>query len=73
MKPDVPRPYRAWGYPVTPAIFVASTSALLLNTFLERPRESIVGVGLVASGLLVYWHKHGWPSGVAPQSSHAVE
>jgi APA family basic amino acid/polyamine antiporter len=59
IKPDVPRPYRAWGYPVTPAIFVLSTSALLLNALIERPRESIVGVGLVASGLVVYWHKRG--------------
>ena len=39
LRPDVPRPYRAWGYPVTPAIFVVSTSVLLLNAFAERPRE----------------------------------
>jgi APA family basic amino acid/polyamine antiporter len=57
-RPDAPRPYRAWGYPVTPAIFVAATGVLLVNTLIERPWESFVGLGLVGMGLLYYWYKH---------------
>jgi APA family basic amino acid/polyamine antiporter len=54
--PDHPRPYRVWGYPVVPAIFVAGSLAFVLNTLLERPIESLTGLGLLALGLPVYWH-----------------
>ena len=53
-RPEVPRPYRCWGYPVTPAIFVVSTLALVVSTLLERPVESLVGLAIVAAGLPVY-------------------
>ncbi len=58
-KPDVPRPYRTWGYPVVPAIFVLGLSILVVNTLFERPGESITGLGLVALGLpaYFYWRK----------------
>jgi APA family basic amino acid/polyamine antiporter len=54
--PDHPRPYRVWGYPVVPAIFVAGSLAFVLNTLVERPIESLTGLGLLALGLPVYWH-----------------
>src|SRR5262249_43147981 len=53
-KPDLPRPYRTFGYPVVPAIFVLSTGALVINTVMERPAESLAGLGLVALGLPFY-------------------
>jgi len=55
-KPDVPRPYRTWGYPVVPAIFVIGCGALVYNTLIERPTESIVGLGLVLLGIPFYWY-----------------
>lgn len=54
--PDAPRPYRAFGYPVIPAIFVLATAALLINTFIAAPREALQGVGLLAAGLPFYWY-----------------
>ncbi len=57
-KPDVPRPYRTFGYPVVPAIFVISTGILVINTLIERPVESLIGLGLVALGLPAYWYWH---------------
>jgi basic amino acid/polyamine antiporter, APA family len=51
---DVPRPYRAWGYPVVPALFVAGLAGLVVNTLVERPAESLTGLGLVALGLPMY-------------------
>jgi basic amino acid/polyamine antiporter, APA family len=53
--PDAPRPYRAWGYPVVPMIFVLVTAALLINTFVAAPREALRGVLLLAAGLPFYW------------------
>jgi APA family basic amino acid/polyamine antiporter len=55
-RPAMPRPYRTWGYPVVPAIFVCVSSAIVLNTLVERPTEAMVGLGLLALGLPVYWY-----------------
>lgn len=52
--PAHPRPYRAWGYPIVPAIFVLGSIAFVLNTLLERPVESIAGLGLLLVGVPVY-------------------
>jgi amino acid transporter len=54
--PDVPRPYRTWGYPVTPLVFIAFALWLVGNTIAESPRESAVGAGLILLGLPGYWY-----------------
>jgi len=51
---DTPRPYRTVGYPVVPALFVLGSIAFVLNTLVERPVESLIGLGLVALGVPVY-------------------
>jgi len=53
--PTTHRPYRTWGYPIVPLIFVVGSAAFVLNTLVERPFESLAGLGLVAIGLPVYW------------------
>jgi len=53
-EPDLPRPYRAWGYPVVPAIFVAGALALTVNLFLQRPLRSTIGLFLILVGLPFY-------------------
>jgi APA family basic amino acid/polyamine antiporter len=55
-RPEVPRPYRALGYPIIPALYVLGSFALVWNTLMERPVESIAGLGLVAAGLPFYRH-----------------
>ena len=55
-RPAVPRPYRALGYPVIPALYVLGSFALVWNTLMERPTESIAGLVLVALGLPFYVH-----------------
>ena len=49
------RPYRTWGYPIVPLMFVIGSAAFVLNTLMERPVESLAGLGLLAIGLPVYW------------------
>lgn len=58
-RPGAPRPYRALGYPVVPALYVLGSVALVWNTLVERPVESIAGLGLVAVGLpfYVFWSR----------------
>jgi APA family basic amino acid/polyamine antiporter len=60
-KPDHPRPYRTWGYPVVPFVFIAGSAAFVLNTLVERPIESLTGLGLLALGLpaYFYWRQEG--------------
>ena len=55
-RPDAPRPYRTLGYPVIPALYVLGSFALVWNTLMERPTESIAGLGIVALGLPFYFY-----------------
>ncbi len=58
-RPDAPRPYRVWGYPVVPALFIVASLALVGNTLVEKPKESLIGLGFVALGLpaYAYWRR----------------
>jgi APA family basic amino acid/polyamine antiporter len=53
-RPDAERPYRVWGYPVVPALFVLGGLFLVVNTLIERPFESFAGLILLVPGLFVY-------------------
>jgi APA family basic amino acid/polyamine antiporter len=54
--PNAERPYRVWGYPVVPALFLLMTAFLLINTIITSPWRSLAGLGLIAIGLPVFWH-----------------
>jgi APA family basic amino acid/polyamine antiporter len=51
---DLPRPYRVWGYPVVPALFVAFAALLLVATVAAAPRDAAVGTALLATALPAY-------------------
>jgi basic amino acid/polyamine antiporter, APA family len=52
--PDLPRPYRAWGYPLTPVIFLLVTLFMMYYLTRERPLQSFLGILIMISGLLIY-------------------
>jgi APA family basic amino acid/polyamine antiporter len=54
-RPDLSRPYKAWGYPVVPMIFIVVLSGIILNTLIRRPVESLSGVALMIVGIPVYY------------------
>ena len=54
-RPDLPRPYRMWGYPVTPLLFLAVTVYFIVNTMITRPGPSLAGLALIATGVPVYF------------------
>ena len=53
-RPDLPRPYRAWGYPVTPVVFLLVTGFMMYYLLTERPVQSFLGVLIMISGLVIY-------------------
>ncbi|CUT02323.1 APC family permease [Candidatus Chrysopegis kryptomonas] len=58
-KPDIPRPYKTWGYPITPLIFILSALFISINTLIEEPKNSIIGLFIIALGIpfYIYWKK----------------
>lgn len=56
--PDAPRPYKVWGYPVVPAVFIIFCIFLIGNTIYARPREAGIGLVLILIGVPFYfWFK----------------
>ncbi len=53
-RPELERPYRVWGYPWVPLLFVLASILLVGNSLLEKPVESLLGLGLVALGIPAY-------------------
>lgn len=53
--PNAHRPYKVWGYPVVPAIFILFCIGLFANTIVARPREAAIGMILILSGIPVYY------------------
>jgi basic amino acid/polyamine antiporter, APA family len=58
MRPEAPRPYRAWGYPVVPLVFLAASAAMLMNALVRQPVSTLIGFGIILSGVPVYWFWH---------------
>jgi APA family basic amino acid/polyamine antiporter len=56
--PEMERPYRTWGYPVVPALFLLVAGWLLVTTLLTAPLQSVTGLVLIALGLPVYYYWH---------------
>jgi len=58
-RPDLARPYKTWGYPVTPAIFILAALFVLINTLVKSFWNSFASLALIALGIpaYLYWNK----------------
>ena len=58
-QPDLERPYKVWGYPYVPAFFIIFSFAIMINTFIASPQQSLMGIGLTLLGIpaYLYWKK----------------
>jgi len=66
-RPHVERPYRVFGYPWVPLLFILASILLVGNTLVEKPAESLVGLVLIAAGVPAYmwWRRHPTPDSEA--------
>jgi APA family basic amino acid/polyamine antiporter len=54
-RPDLPRPYRCWGYPATPLLYLAGSSAVMISMLIDKLPQTTVGTGLIAAGVVYYY------------------
>jgi APA family basic amino acid/polyamine antiporter len=59
-KPSYPRPYRMWGYPVTPIVFAAVTLWFLATSLIGNPVPSVTGLAILLAGIPVYYVWRRW-------------
>jgi amino acid transporter len=74
--PDAERPYRCWGYPVVPALYVILPACVLVNYFIKQRAEALGAVGIIATGVAVYYllglggtqPQRQWPKDLPPDA-----
>lgn len=54
-RPSLPRPYRVWGYPLVPAIFLLASAFMVLNAFYTDPRNTGITFLIILAGVPVFW------------------
>ena len=53
-EPDTERPYRVWGFPLTPLVYIGLTLCTLTYIAMDRPTEALMAIPLIGSGLALY-------------------
>jgi len=53
--PELPRPYRVWGYPIVPAVFLLASLYMVLNALITDPRNSGITFAIILAGVPVFW------------------
>jgi basic amino acid/polyamine antiporter, APA family len=68
-QPDTPRPYRMFGYPATPILFVVVAVWIVVSAVISAPRTSGVGILILAAGVPAYYL---WRRATTKASPHAI-
>ncbi len=56
-RPELPRPYRVWGYPLVPAVFLLASALMVFNACLTDPADTGITVLIILAGVPVYWQR----------------
>ena len=59
-RPDLPRPYKAWGYPVVPLLFLLGSVGMVLNALITDPVNTGVTLAITAAGIPAYYAWRAW-------------
>ncbi|MCC6458852.1 MAG: amino acid permease [Saprospiraceae bacterium] len=69
-EPNAERPYKVWGYPVVPALFVLFCAALIVITCINSPREALLGIVFMLTGVPFYWY---WSRNERPKRDDVLD
>ncbi len=69
---DLPRPYRAWGYPWTPLIFLFAAVALTINLWMNRPVRSSLGLAVIVAGIPFFYRMRKRPHSSPPSATSEI-
>jgi amino acid transporter len=64
-RPDLPRPYRTWGYPVVPILFLLASVGMVLNALVTEPKDTGITLGIILAGVPAYYAWRAWSSRMA--------
>jgi APA family basic amino acid/polyamine antiporter len=67
-EPDLPRPYRTWGYPLTPLVFLLAAVGLTVNLWMVRPLRSSLGLAVILGGIPFFYRWRKTPGASAAAS-----
>jgi APA family basic amino acid/polyamine antiporter len=59
-RPDMPRPYRTWGYPVVPILFLLASVAMVVNALWTDPINTGITFAIILTGIPVYYGWRAW-------------
>ncbi len=59
--PHLPRPYRTWGYPLVPLVFIGISTAFVISTLIQKPVQALAGLVVLGVGILVWYRFSGVP------------
>ncbi|MFN8843174.1 MAG: amino acid permease [Chryseotalea sp.] len=54
-QPNLPRPYKTWGYPYTPALFLLANTWITIFVLIDKPKESLIGLTLIVIGFIIFY------------------
>ncbi len=54
-EPGLPRPYKTWGYPIVPLIYLAITAFMLAFVIINEPGKALTGFGIITAGMVFYF------------------
>jgi APA family basic amino acid/polyamine antiporter len=55
MRPEIPRPYKAFGYPVLPLLYIITASVICISLFIYKSKNTWPGLGIVLLGIPLYY------------------
>jgi hypothetical protein len=70
-RPDAPRPFKTWGDPVTPALFVLAASGIVASVIRVSPVQSMIGAGLMVAGVPAFYYWTASAKATARQAASA--
>jgi APA family basic amino acid/polyamine antiporter len=72
-RPDLPRPYRTWGYPVVPVLFLLASVGLIVNALWTDPVNTGITFGIILAGVPAYFLWRVWSGPAAGREVAAQE